>query len=108
MIAGGWLDGYPIGNAGDDHGVRALSNVVETLDLESGSWSQLPPLNVRREAPAVVSADGKLWVIGGKTFHDKDHRGTVEVFDGKDWTILNQKLNNNTDQECSSVVLLQP
>ena len=36
----------------DDHGVRALSNVVESLDIESGMWTQMPPLNLHREAQA--------------------------------------------------------
>ena len=107
IIAGGWLDGYPMAN-GNEHGVRALSNVVESLDLKTGSWTLLPPLNVHREAPAVVSADGRLWVIGGKTFHDKKHSGTVEVLNGSTWTIVDQRLNFNLDQECAGVVLMHP
>ena len=58
--------------------------------------------------PTVVSADGKIWVIGGKSFHDKEHRGTVEVFDGNEWRVLDQRLNQNLDQECSAVAMIQP
>ena len=83
---------------------RELLNTVEMFDLVTGNWSELSPLAIKREGPAVVSSGGKLWVIGGKT-SDGEESGTVETLDGSHWTVHTLKLNHNVSQECSATVV---
>lgn len=52
---------------------------VERLDLESGTWEEMPPLLCAREGCAVAELDGVIYVVGG--YDGTTHLHSVERFD---------------------------
>lgn len=51
-------------------------NTMECLDLESGSWTQLTPMNTHRHGLGVAVLGGPLYAVGG---HDGwSYLNTVE------------------------------
>jgi uncharacterized protein YciI len=50
-------------------------------------------LNIARESPGLVGADGKLFIIGGRLLDDESQKGSVEVYDFESsnaWKLLNE------------------
>jgi hypothetical protein len=71
---------------GEDDGYLQIAN-VEFIDLDAGTSTAGPSLNVARyEHAAVKLADGSVIVAGG--FGPGGHLDSVERFDGTSWTTL--------------------
>jgi hypothetical protein len=70
---------------------NSASNIPggEVYDPATGSWTDLPPLNVPRSGGAAAVLDGKLYVLGGGLPRDALYK-TVERFDpaGGTWETL--------------------
>lgn len=62
---------------GGRDGLKTL-NTVECLDLTSGTWSLLPPMNTHRHGLGVAVLSGPLYAVGG---HDGwSYLNTVERY----------------------------
>lgn len=63
---------------GGRDGLKTL-NTMECLELESGSWTQLSPMNTHRHGLGVAVLGGTLYAVGG---HDGwSYLNTVERYD---------------------------
>lgn len=49
---------------GGRDGLKTL-NTMECLDMESGSWTQLSPMNTHRHGLGVAVLGGTLYAVGG-------------------------------------------
>lgn len=82
-------------------GPRERLKIVESYDVEMCEWSRLPDLKVAREGPGLVEVSGVgMYAIGGKSSD-----GTTEVFDGKEWTLVEGLQLKYRDDEYTCCVL---
>ena len=78
---------------GRDDGLQILSS-VESFDPATGIWTAVAPMDTPRACHGVVSAQGKLFAVGGRGQNDQgdyQHLKSVECFDPSTgvWTNIN-------------------
>jgi len=59
-----------------------LTNSVEKYNPNTNQWTPLPPIRIARYECECVTANGKLYVIGGRTYNEL--LSSVEVYDPKE------------------------
>ena len=60
--------------------VDTVGTLVESFDAATNQWTAVTPMNTRRYRHGVVSAQGKLFAVGGFNFQD-GRLSSVECFD---------------------------
>ena len=60
--------------------VNTAVTLVESFDPATNQWTAVAPMNTRRKQHGLVSAQGKLFAVGGYNFQDRA-LSSVECFD---------------------------
>ena len=60
--------------------LNTVGTLVESFDAATNQWTAVTPMNTRRFWHGLVSAQGKLFAVGGYNFQDR-HLSSVECFD---------------------------
>ena len=79
--AGGLINvGNKIIYAGGEGAFPVAYNQTQCLDLETGKWSQLAPLNIGRHGGGIVLFNDKIYMAAGSPNRGGGNMNSVEVF----------------------------
>ncbi len=64
-------------------------NNTQCLDVNSGKWEQLAPLNIGRHGSSAIRYNNDIYMAAGSQYKGGGNMGSIEVFSSKhNWTVL--------------------
>ena len=75
--------------AGGEGAYKQAYNITQCLDLETGKWSLLSPMNIGRHGGGMLVFDNKIYTAAGSPNKGGGNMGSIEVFSAEhDWKPL--------------------